>query len=279
MIIDLFKSIYLKIILIFKKTGVIKFKTNSLRVLMYHNISEEDFENFEKQIKYLKKNWNFITPKKFYNLINKRRNIKGRNLLLTFDDGFKSNCVIAKKILNKYKIKAIFFIPVKFIKLKNKKQKIKFIKNNLKLNHINKNMDNMNLEDLRYLKKNGHEIGSHTYSHINLKRIKSIDILNDEIFKKNKDVEKKINFKFKSFAFNFGSIKFISSISLKISLKIYKSVFVAIRGENKINRRLIYRDNADPKEKPYILELYLMGMFDKIYRQQTEELESMLPKE
>ena len=38
-------------------------------------------------------------------------------------------------------------------------------------------------------------------------------------------------------------------------------------------------DNADPKEKPYILELYLMGMFDKIYRQQTEELEGMLPKE
>ena len=45
-------------------------------------------------------------------------------------------------------------------------------------------MDNMNLEDLRYLKKNGHEIGSHTYSHINLKKIKNINKLNDEIFKK-----------------------------------------------------------------------------------------------
>ena len=76
MIIELFKNIYLKIILILKKTGVIKFKTNSLRVLMYHNISEEDFENFEKQIKYLKKNWNFITPKKFYNLIKKKAKYK-----------------------------------------------------------------------------------------------------------------------------------------------------------------------------------------------------------
>ena len=53
-------------------------------------------------------------------------------------------------------------------------------------------MDNMNLEDLRYLKKYGHEIGSHTYSHINLKKIKNINKLNDEIFKKIRMLKKKL---------------------------------------------------------------------------------------
>lgn len=279
MITNLFKKIYLRIILFFKNIGLIKLQSNSLRVLMYHNIIEEDFENFEKQIKYLKKNWNFVTPKTFHSLLIKRQKIKGRNLLLTFDDGFKSNVFIARNILKKYNIKAIFFIPLKFIKLKSKTEKIKFINKNLKINYINKNMENMNLDDLSYLKKNGHEIGSHTYSHKNLKNIKNLNTLNNEIFKKNKYFEKKINFKFKSFALNFGSINFISRISLNISLKFYKSVFVAIRGENKINRKLIYRDNVNSKENPKILELYLMGVFDKIYKEQSKKLENMLIKE
>ena len=55
MIIELFKNIYLNLLIVIKKFGLLKLPKNSLRVLMYHNISEENFENFEKQILYLKK--------------------------------------------------------------------------------------------------------------------------------------------------------------------------------------------------------------------------------
>jgi len=278
MIIELFKNIYLNLLIVIKKFGLFKLPKNSLRVLMYHNISEENFENFEKQILYLKKNWKFISPRKFKSIIKKKNHINGRNLLITFDDGFKSNYLIAKKILKKYKIKGIFFIPLKFILLKNTKQKINFIKNNLKLNQISKDMANMDLNDLKYLNKNGHEIGSHTYSHKNLKNIRNKNILKNEIYKKNQLLEKKVNIKFKSFAFNFGTIAFISEASLIISSKIYENVFVAIRGENKSNNKLIYRDNVNSYENPKKLELYLSGVFDSIYKKQRKDLEDMLTK-
>ena len=44
--------------------------------------------------------------------------MKGKNLLITFDDGFKSNFYIAKTILKSLNIKAVFFVPSDFIKIK-----------------------------------------------------------------------------------------------------------------------------------------------------------------
>ncbi|MEO0223568.1 MAG: polysaccharide deacetylase family protein [candidate division WOR-3 bacterium] len=43
-------------------------------------------------------------------------------VLLTFDDGLKSQYENALEILEKYNIKAIFFIPTKIIELKSKEE-------------------------------------------------------------------------------------------------------------------------------------------------------------
>lgn len=45
--------------------------------------------------------------------------INGRNLLLSFDDGFASNRDVAEKILNPLDIKALFFVVSDFVNLKD----------------------------------------------------------------------------------------------------------------------------------------------------------------
>ena len=57
---------------------------------------KKNFKNLANQFKILSKNWKFITPKQFENHINKKVLLKGRNLLVTFDDGFKSNFYVEK---------------------------------------------------------------------------------------------------------------------------------------------------------------------------------------
>ena len=84
-----------------------------------------------------------------------RKKIRGKNVILTFDDGFYSNYLIAKKILKKHNIKAIFFIPYNFMMMKNKNC-LYFIKNRLKIK--NYKLDqlkkiNMNLHDTIDLSK------------------------------------------------------------------------------------------------------------------------------
>ena len=91
---------------------------NIVRVLVYHNIENQYASKFNDQLKKLKKNWKFINVKDFENHINEKKILKGKNLLLTFDDGFKSNFYVAKKILKKLNIKAVFSSPVILSKLK-----------------------------------------------------------------------------------------------------------------------------------------------------------------
>jgi len=86
---------------------------------MYHSINDKRFfmpestglripkYKFEKQIKYLKKNYNIIPV----DLIrtNKIKSIKYK-CIVTFDDGFKDNYTNAFPVLKKYGVPAIIFI-------------------------------------------------------------------------------------------------------------------------------------------------------------------------
>ena len=88
------------------KIKILKLPKKSLRVLMFHNIN--DYKNFKNQINSLKSSWKIINPKDFYNMVEGKKKIDRRYLLLTFDDGFKSNLIIANKVLKKINLKAIF---------------------------------------------------------------------------------------------------------------------------------------------------------------------------
>ena len=91
---------------------------------MFHDIY--DYQKFEKIILHLRKDWEFITPDYFYNIYRNKKKINKRLILLTFDDGFKSNLKVAEEILSKYRIKAIFFIPFQFVNTQKFKKKQKF---------------------------------------------------------------------------------------------------------------------------------------------------------
>ena len=118
----------------------------------------------------MKKIHNFNQFLNFYcKKYNEKNYYIGKNVILTFDDGFYSNILLERNILKKLKIKAIYFIPTNFILMKKKSQCIKFIKNRLKLknyNNLSLKRINMNLGDIIELDKKKHAIGNHTKSHL-----------------------------------------------------------------------------------------------------------------
>lgn len=107
-------------------TGAVAFikyryrKQYGLIVLNYHNFSKYNNykinrgsyletgygENFERQITWLNKHFNFLTPDKFYTDSGNR----GLSVFLTFDDGYKDNYDIALPILKKHGVSAAFFV-------------------------------------------------------------------------------------------------------------------------------------------------------------------------
>lgn len=245
-------------------------KKNSLRVVMYHDIKKKDFSKFNEQINIIKKDgWKFLNPNKLDKF--KKNKIYGKNIILTFDDGFFSNFLIEKQILSKHKIKAAYFIPYNFMMMKNRRGCISFIKKRLKIKSFKsdfKNKINMNLNDVLRLSSKKHSIGFHTKNHLELSKIKSEKTLKNEIAgKMNKKFEKIIH-KNKLFSYPFGKISDISENSYKIANKKYKFIFLGIRGENKvtnIKQKLIFRDNFMTIYNKKMLLSILNGYFDLFY--------------
>jgi peptidoglycan/xylan/chitin deacetylase (PgdA/CDA1 family) len=104
-------------------------KTPTFLILNYHNFSKYNnyklkrgsiletgyADKFEKQIRFYKKHFNFCYPDEFF----KAECVKGINVLITFDDGYKDNHDIALPILKKHHASAIFFITTNFIDSNN----------------------------------------------------------------------------------------------------------------------------------------------------------------
>tara|TARA_A100001011_G_scaffold400077_2_gene512165 strand:+ start:3180 stop:4019 length:840 start_codon:yes stop_codon:yes gene_type:complete len=250
-------------------------KSKLMRILIYHDISsEKQLKNFESQIISLKKSFDFISPDEF----EKSKNFIGKKLLLTFDDGFKSNRKVAEDILQKYNIKAIFFIPSEFIGLAKKSKEYDLILSNIypKGPKEEDKSPPMDLEDLKFLLKQGHSIGCHTSTHPKLSNVLGEEELISEIVACKVKLEKSLSIKIKHFAFPFGTFQSINGKSLKIISNHYEFIHTGLRGNNLIKNKLLYRDAANPKIKPIRLKVFLNKGVDFIYKKKFNKLLSYL---
>ena len=215
------------------------------RVLTFHNIPESSYDWFEKLIRFLSQITEFVDPKNFSLCSNENK------ILLTFDDGFLSNKYIAENILDKYNIKALFFIPVNFIDLSSNDSK-KFAQKRFfpQRNIIPEDGEIMSMKwtDLENLLENGHTIGNHTFNHPQLSSIKNTDLKVKEIIESAYYLNNKLGISIDHFAYPFGGISDLDTFTIKTVSKFYKFAFTNIRGSvhKSINASLLYRQNIHP---------------------------------
>lgn len=70
-----------------------------------------DVSNFEEQLKYLKKNnYKTLTLDEFYDYQQGKCKIPRKSVLITMDDGYKSNYDLAFPLLKKYNMQAVVFV-------------------------------------------------------------------------------------------------------------------------------------------------------------------------
>lgn len=253
-----------------------------LRVLMFHYITSDQYEKFEDLIIKLNKNFQIISPNEFTEIMKGKKKIYKDSILLSFDDGYKSQFK-ASKILNRYKIKAIFFITLNFIKINSKKKVKNFLKKNLGFSKILDkdflDIRNMTISDVSNLIKSGHKVGAHTLNHPDLPNI-SLKEQKKEIINYKKIFNKQFNTKdIKNFAFTFGGIKNLDQSSLEIALNSYSFVHTGIRGNNfNNNQKLIFRDNCDLHLSFREIFFFLNGLGDFFYVIKRYNLQNILKK-
>lgn len=240
-----------------------------LLVVNYHGTQKKFIDNFEKQILFFQKKFKLITPLEL-NLFYKDSLPSAEKpfLLLTFDDGIKNN-LLAINILNKYNIKAFFFIIPDFINSNELDQKKSFLQNIRPI--INSSIDDniedftaINWEELKTITKQGHVLGSHTYSHT-LINTDSLDKIKLEITESKKQIEKQIqNNHINSFCSINESSLSINKEAMLLIKKEYEYFFSTYPASNFYdkNKFLIYRCNI---ESHWLLGAvkYSLGKFDR----------------
>ena len=237
----------------------------------------------KEKILFLTKRWKFISPETFSQYLNGETALSGNNLLLSFDDGFSSNRIVAEEILNPLGIKAIFFVVTDFIKLISLEDQRKFIKERLypewRKHPLPENfheMGSLSYADLKFLLQTGHTIGSHTASHPDLSKLSSEEELIKEVIESAKELEKKLSIKIDHFSYSFGNISFFSKKALNIAKSHFQFVHTGMRGNNfkRMNSWAIRRDAIDMKDSLNLMASFLEGVADFRYVSSLEKYES-----
>lgn len=231
-------------------------KWDGILVLFYHSVNDTFYRShsikmFEMQLQWLLKNdYKFITVNKLSEYKNSKKVI-----CLTFDDGYLDNYKIVLPILNKYNIKATFFVVTEWFDLDQSDR------------HHSYDLPFMKKEHVKILYENGMEIGCHTHSHR-----QATDLLQDsrKLFikdlKTNKNIlEKILGSKVTSFAYPNGQKGSYNDETNKIVESLFERGFTTIHSKHKIYKKINGRVEMSHLDNFYDFISKIMGRRRYLY--------------
>ena len=170
-------------------------------ILMYHRVNDYDpdclstpISVFEETLLALKDKYRVVPLSLLLDRISEKRNIEPGTVVITFDDGYRDNFLIAAPLLRKYQLPATFFVTSQYTGT----TRVFPWDAQSSIDH-----PLMNWDEVRELYRMGFEIGGHTSNHVNL-GIVPLDEAKQEIFESKEKIEEEIGDRITAFAYPFG---------------------------------------------------------------------------
>jgi peptidoglycan/xylan/chitin deacetylase (PgdA/CDA1 family) len=204
LIIKLLIKLNLAALASFKKSIQRDNKINNVYILMYHRVNDYrknemsvPVREFRKQVAWLKKRG--IQSMRMAELESTAPvvDLKTPRVIFTFDDGYEDNYSEALPILKEFGYTAIFYIPYECI------GKVDMFPRDIRESNCLEHNRIMDWEQVIRIHREGMEIGSHTLSHNDLKKM-SDQKAKREIFESKKMIEEKLGSKISSFCYPGG---------------------------------------------------------------------------
>ncbi len=157
------------------------------RVLNYHATPAEWAAGFERQLAFYGDNFTPAAPGDIDRIIEGNWNSAKPGLLMTFDDGYRSNYDIAAPLLEKHGFRGYFFVPQAFVAESRSDADAAFASNG-----SNEPEPRMTWTECADLEARGHRIGCHTRTHVRLSDRLTADQLADEITVAGRDIGERL---------------------------------------------------------------------------------------
>ena len=211
-----------------------------VRVTYTHEVYKEHESHFESLVEFLVKNYQPVTPQRFFRMMKNEEPVDGRYFLMTLDDGLLSSYHAIKKILSKFNLKAIVFVPTQILELKTVADMKRFTWQQLGF-HVGQEAPAslreetylfMGARELVDLKKDGHAVFPHTHSHKRLHEVADEQTAVEELVKPRKILQDLLQEDMNAFAFPVGTERVVSGFSFPYLKREYQFCFSALAGKN-----------------------------------------------
>jgi peptidoglycan/xylan/chitin deacetylase (PgdA/CDA1 family) len=229
-------------------------------VLVYHSIDNNNsnlslaIDIFEKQLNYLNRiGFNTVS-------FDKIDENKKKQIIITFDDGYKDVLKFALPILKKYNFTAICFLVSNMIGKQNSWD-------SLRHDFTPKNL--MDTDDINEWINNGMYIGSHSHNHYDLTKLNKSELYKDLDFSK-KTLEDKFGKKINNFCYPFGKVNKSVYDAVKKKFKTAVTINRSRYETNKHNLLLIPRIDMGKNISLFKIFLKMETFYEDIKFKQNE---------
>ncbi len=251
-----------------------------LRILLYHDIAPSTQAKFEAHLRWIRRRWRFVSPGDFAAMVIGKAPVIGRNVLLTFDDGFSTDRSVADQVLNTLGIHAIFFVVSDFVECVGSLEARRFVAERIRPGGdavgLPSHLRNMSWSDLERLLEQGHTIGAHTRSHPCLSNLHEEQQLEDEIVGGADSLSLRLGVPVEHFAFPFGGVDSFSALAHRIARRRFPLVYSGVRGPNapRLPAGVLRRESVPLGAPRALVGAFLEGAADFHYRGQRRQLDA-----
>ena len=168
------------------------------KFVTFHDILDAEKEDFRRKLLYLWKTTNVVS---IDDCFAGRLSSKKINVVITFDDGYKSWMSTAVPLLKELRMPATFFVSSGFLDL-SPEEEANFIRYKLRTN-LN-TTGALKRDDLLRIAEQGFTVGGHTSNHVNLAEMRDRLEIRREILIDKQNLEAATGTAIKYFAYPFG---------------------------------------------------------------------------
>ena len=235
------------------------------RFVAFHDIRPESVKYFEANLNFLKRNTNVISLDDF---MSGRLSLEKINVVITFDDGFKSWITYAVPVLRKLALPATFFISAGFVGL-SKDDELSFIHSNLLLEQSphRRTTGGLTSDDVKKITDQGFTVGGHTLTHCNLSVLREKSKLKYEIAEDKSALEKLTGSRIEYFAYPSGSYENPDINITEVLRELgYKGAVTTISGFNNqyTNPFLLHRELTGASMHAAVFKARVYGNYDAV---------------
>jgi peptidoglycan/xylan/chitin deacetylase (PgdA/CDA1 family) len=212
-----------------------------LRILVYHWVLDTERNRFAQQLAALAREYEPLSLSEGVERLREGR-LRGRELAITFDDGFRSGLVNGAPILADHGFRACFFLVTQLVSAPAERAE-RICRERL---HLRRPLEPLTWDDAERLLELGHEVGSHTRTHRELVSL-GRDELEDEVAGSRAELERRLGRAPTHFATPYGDrARSSPAVSEAARAAGYETCLTAQRGRNLASTDpfALRRDNA-----------------------------------